>query len=404
MISKSGNWKAKTAIFLTSQMFSLFGSSVVAYAVIWYITLETASSWMMAVSILCSFVPQIIISLFAGVWADRYNRKMIIILADLFTAVSTLVLAVLFLSGFRSLAMIFFITALRSLGSGVQAPAVSAILPQIVPMDKLTKVNGLNNALFSALQLLSPAVGGLLLATVGFGAAMFVDVGSALIAVCIMLFLRVSLPERDNKEQSALRQLADGVRYTKTHPLLRRLLVLFAVYFFMITPAAFLTPVMIARSFGEEVWRLSANEMVWTAGSLLGGVIISVWGGFKNKLATFMLSCAGFGVTFALLGIARNFYLYLFIMFVSGIFMPIASTVETVLIQETVEEEMLGRVFSIVQITVTASMPLGMLLFGPLGDMVPIEWLLIASGCVLVVLSPFALLCDPERRAKHSPN
>ncbi len=402
MTNQSSSWKAKTAIFMTSQMFSLFGSSVVAYAVIWYITLETESSWLMAVSMLCSFVPQIIVSLFAGVWADRYNRKMIIILADLFTAVSTLVLAVLFLSGFRSLAMIFFITALRSLGSGVQAPAVSAILPQIVPMEKLTKVNGLNNALFSALQLLSPAVGGLLLATVGFGAAMFVDVISALIAVCILLFLRVALPQRDNKEQSALRQLADGVRYTKAHPLLRRLLILFAVYFFMITPAAFLTPVMIARSFGEEVWRLSANEMVWTAGSLLGGVIISVWGGFKNKLATFMLSCAGFGVTFALLGIARNFYLYLFIMFVSGIFMPIASTVETVLIQETVEEEMLGRVFSIVQITITASMPLGMLLFGPLGDMVPIEWLLIASGCVLVALSPFALLCDPERRAGRS--
>ncbi len=402
MISKSGNWKAKTAIFLTSQMFSLFGSSVVAYAVIWYITLETASSWLMTVSILCSFVPQIIISLFAGVWADRYNRKMIIILADLFTAVATLILAILFLSGIRSLTMIFIITALRSLGSGIQAPAVSAILPQIVPTDRLTKVNGLNNALFSALQLLAPAVGGLLLATVGFGAAMFVDVGSALIAVGIMLFLRVAHPERDNTEQSALRQLADGVRYTKQHTLLRRLLILFAVYFFMITPAAFLTPVMIARSFGEEVWRLSANEMVWTAGSLLGGVLISVWGGFKNKLATFMLSCAGFGVTFALLGVAKNFYVYLFIMFIAGIFMPIASTVETVLIQETVEEDMLGRVFSIVQIIITAAMPLGMLLFGPLGDIVPIEWLLIASGIILVILSPFALLCDPEHSASRS--
>lgn len=382
-------------------MVSIFGSSVVGYAVIWYITLETSSSSLMGISIICSFVPQIIISLFAGVWADRYSRKVIIILSDLFTAVSTLVLAVLFLSGFRSLTMIFIITALRSLGGGVQSPAVSAILPQIVPTDKLTKVNGLNNALSSVLQLLSPAIGGVLLATFGFGATMFIDVISALLAVCIMLFLKVEHQPRELSGQSSLNQLVQGFRYTSTHPLLRRLLILFAVYFFMVTPAAFLTPVMIARSFGDEVWRLTANEMVWTAGSLLGGLIISVWGGFKNRLATFMLSCAGFGVTFALLGLVSNFYVYLAVMFISGIFMPIAATTETVLIQETVPEEMLGRVFSIVQIIITAAMPLGMLLFGPLGDIVPIEWLLIISGGILVVISPFALLCSrPEKTSK----
>lgn len=401
MPTRSNQWKSRAAIFLISQMVSIFGSSVVGYAVIWYITLETSSSSFMGISIICSFVPQIIISLFAGVWADRYSRKVIIILSDLFTAVSTLVLAVLFLSGFRSLTMIFIITALRSLGGGVQSPAVSAILPQIVPTDKLTKVNGLNNALSSVLQLLSPAIGGVLLATFGFGATMFIDVISALLAVCIMLFLKVEHQPRELSGQSSLNQLVQGFRYTSTHPLLRRLLILFAVYFFMVTPAAFLTPVMIARSFGDEVWRLTANEMVWTAGSLLGGLIISVWGGFKNRLATFMLSCAGFGVTFALLGLVSNFYVYLAVMFISGIFMPIAATTETVLIQETVPEEMLGRVFSIVQIIITAAMPLGMLLFGPLGDIVPIEWLLIISGGILVVISPFALLCSrPEKTSK----
>ncbi len=397
MKHKTNNWQAKAAIFLTSQMVSMFGSSVVGYAVIWYITLETSSSWLMTVSILCSFLPQIVISLFAGVWADRYNRKLIIMLSDLFIAGSTLVLALLFLAGVRSLPIIFVVTALRSLGSGMQAPAVSAILPQIIPTDKLTRVNGLNNALSSALQLLSPAVGGVLLGTMGLGAAMFVDVISALLAVCILLFLKVEHQPREQAQQSALNQLRQGLRYTKSHPLLSRLLILFAVYFFFVTPAAFLTPVMIARSFGEEVWRLTANEMLWTAGSLLGGLIISAWGGFKNRLATFTLSCAGFGVTFALLGLATNFYVYLAVMFVSGIFMPIATTVETVLIQETVEEDMLGRVFSIVQIIITASMPLGMLLFGPLGDMVPIEWLLIASGSILVLISPFALLCDRSK-------
>ncbi len=395
-------WVSKTALFLTSQMFSLFGSSVVGYVVIWYITLETSSAWMMTVSILCTFLPQLLVSLFAGVWADRYSRKLLIMLSDLFTALCTLVLAVFFLLGVRSFTLLFIISALRSLGAGVQAPAVGAILPQLVPTEKLTKVNGISNALNSALMLLSPAIGGLLLAKVDMGYALLVDVATALLAVCIMLFLKVQKAERSEESASTLGDLKKGLRYTMEHPILRRLMIFYLLFFFLVSPAAFLTPVMVERSFGPEVWRLTANEMLWTAGSLLGGVLISVWGGFKNRLATMALATAGFGVTFALLGVAGNFYLYLGIMLVSGIFMPVFGTAETVLIQETVEEQMLGRVFSIVQIIITGSMPLGMVVFGPLGDIIKIEYLLIGTGILMVLLTPFILSSKASVKAVGS--
>lgn len=385
------NWQRKAALFLTSQMISIFGTSVVAYAVIWYITLETSSASLMTILIVCTFLPQVLISLIAGVWADRYNRKKLIIISDLFTAIVTLVLAICFISGSKSFTLIFVAAALRSLGAGIQTPAVSAILPQIVPMEKLTKVNGINNALISATTLLSPAVGGIMLSTMGFSYTLLIDVFTAIIAVVIFTFIKVKKHACSEEVDSIFKELKKGLLYTKNHPLLSKLLFFYILFFFLVAPAAFLTPLMVARSFGPEVWRLTLNEMFWSGGAVLGGVVISFWGGFKNKLSTMALSTAAFGITIALMGVAKDFWLYLVIILLSGIFMPIFSTAETVLIQENVEENMMGRVFSIVQIIITAAMPLGMLVFGPLGDMIPIEYLLIGTGICMALLTPSIL-------------
>lgn len=386
------NWKPRAVIFLSSQILSLFGSSVVGFAVVWYITLETGSATLMTLSIVSSFLPQIMISLFAGVWADRYNRKMLIIFADLLTAAATLVLVIYFLMGHESFTLIFAISGIRSIGAGIQMPAVGAILPQIVPMDKLTKVNGINSALTSAMMLLSPAVAGILLGTAGFGYTLLVDVITAALAVFILSFLKVRKYEKkqeENLQEGTIAELKGGIRYTRKHPFIGRLLVFYAIFFFMVSPAAFLTPIMIARSFGEEVWRLTANEIAWTMGAILGGVIVAWWGGFDSKIKTLAISSLGFGVTFILLGLSTNFIFYLGVMFAAGIFLPFFSTAETVLILENVEEHMLGRVYSIVQIIISAVMPLGMILFGPLGDLISIESIMIGTGICIMLLTPF---------------
>lgn len=389
------NWKTKAIIFLSSQILSLFGSSVVSYAVVWYITLKTGSASLMTVSILAAFLPQIVISLFAGVWADRYNRKLLIISSDLLTGVSTLVLAIYFLMGHESITLIFIISAIRSVGSGIQTPAVGAILPQIVPMEKMTRINGINSALTSVMMLLSPAVAGIFFATLGFGYTLLLDVVTAALAVGILSFLKVRTYQRKVKEgdeslkEGTLSELKAGLFYTRNNKLISRILIFYAVFFFMVSPAAFLTPIMIARSFGAEVWRLTANEMIWTAGAIFGGIIVAWLGEFRDKIRILAISTISFGITFILLGLSTNFIFYLCVMFASGIFLPFFSTAETVLILENVEEHMLGRVYSIVQIIISAVMPLGMLLFGPLGDVISIESILIGTGICILLLTPF---------------
>lgn len=151
------NWKKNIALFLASQAISLFGSSLVQYAIIWYITLTTQSGVMMTISTICGFLPQLLISFFGGVWADRYNKKYIIAISDSAIAISTLIVAIFFVAGLDNVWILFIALAIRSLGAGVQTPTVNAIVPNLVPQEKLMKVNGINTTIQSIILILSPA-------------------------------------------------------------------------------------------------------------------------------------------------------------------------------------------------------------------------------------------------------
>jgi MFS transporter, DHA3 family, macrolide efflux protein len=388
-------WKRNITFFLISQQCSIFGSSVASFAIIWYITLETSSGVAITAVTIAAFLPQIITSLFAGVWADRYNRKLLIIIPDLFIATSTLILVILFWLGIQSIPMLIVISAVRSFGSGVQMPSVLAIVPQLVPTEKLVRINGINSTLNSVLLLASPAVAGMLLGGLGIEFALLTDVVTALLAVGFMSFLSMppGNPSEISKNTGALRDILDGIQYTRCHPFLMRLMIVYAIVYVLITPAAFLTPLYVERTFGPEVWKLTMNEITWTAGMLLGGIYVALKGSFNNKFFVMFVCTAGFGVTFGLLGIAPNFTVYLIILVVAGLFMPAYGAADTVLIQENVSEHMMGRVFSLVQIIGSIAMPLGMLVFGPLADFISLKYILIGSGLLLVITSPLVLGC-----------
>lgn len=373
-------------LFLLSQNISLFGSSVVGFAIIWHITLTTSSGTWLMLSTVCSMLPQVFISLLGGVLADRHNRKHLIMLSDGFIALSTLALAAAYLLGFRQLELLLLVSAARSAGAGIQTPAVGAIFPQLVPQEKLTRVQGINQTLNSVLLLLAPAVGGLILGSVGIVAAFFVDVTTAVMAILVMSRIRVEKISRGETQLSVWVDLKGGLDYVFRHPQLRRILICFLFSFFLITPAAVLTPLMVERSFGGEVWRLTANETVWTAGSFFGGVFVSLKGEFRDKVRTAALCLAAFGVLFVLMGLAWNFTVYLGIMGLAGFFLPPVSTAQTVHIQEVTEPEVLGRVFSIVQIISASAMPVAIVLFGPLADVTSVESLLIVCGGLLTLV------------------
>lgn len=392
----------KIVLFLLSQNLSLFGSSVVGFAIIWYITLETSSGFWVMLSTICSMIPQVIISLWSGVWADRYNRKHLIMYADAFIALSTFILAIVFIMGYQSIVLILVVSIVRSLGAGVQTPAVSAIYTQIVPREKLTKIQGLNQALSSVLMLVAPAVGGVMLGSLGIEWAFFMDVITAALAIFIISFIKVDKIERTDELKPVFVELLQGIKYTFSNSILAKAMICYAFTFFLITPVAFFTPLMIERSFGSEVWKLTANEILWTVGTLAGGIFVSIYGEFKDKVKTISICLVAFGVSSGLLGLSWNFVIYLIIMGASGFFMPVIATAQTVLIQETSEPAMLGRVFSIIQIIASSVMPVATLLFGPAADVVDVEILLIITGVLLTLVGIFYQLSNRREKIKRA--
>lgn len=386
------HWRRDTVIFLSSQAISLFGSSLVQYAIMWYITLTTNSGVMLTLSTLFGFMPQLVISVFAGVWADRYDRKKLIILSDLMIAASTFILALIFLSGYRGIEVLFIVSFIRSIGAGIQTPSVSAMLPQIVPKEKLMKVNGINSSVQSIMMLVSPALSALLLTYSDLPAIFFIDVFTAVTAVLLLLILKVPVHKQalSKNKEDYLSDLKNGIRYASGNRFIASLIVAQLILSFLVAPVAMLTPLLVARSYGEEYWRLTLNEISFFGGTIVGGFLIVMWQGFKNKVRTFSVSLSILGLLTLYLGLTNQFFLYIAAMALIGLVIPYFNTPIVTLLQENVPEDKLGRVFSLISAS-SMMMPLGMLLYGPLAEVVSIESILAVTGILMIIQSLFIL-------------
>lgn len=390
----NNNWKKDIVLFILGQTLSLFGSSLVQYAIMWHITLDTQSGTMMTIFIIFGFLPTLFLSPFSGVWADRYNRKKIIILADGFIAAATLILAILFLNGYNSIWLLFTMSAVRALGSGVHSPAINAILPQIVPADNLTRVNAINGSIQSIVFLIAPMIAASLMNYVSIEKIFFIDVFTAAFAILILsLFIHIPTHERSSEahELTYLEDFKMGLKYIRNNSYLKQFFLFCMIFFFLISPLAFLTPLQVTRSYGHDVWRLSALEIGFSIGMMVGGAVMAYWGGFKNKVHTMALSTVATGIGTFILGLQPHFYVYLLMMGFLGLTMPLFNTPSTVILQQKISPDYLGRVFGIFSMIHSSMMPLGMLLFGPLADLVKIEWLLMITGLMILLMSIFLI-------------
>jgi DHA3 family macrolide efflux protein-like MFS transporter len=404
-------WKSRAGLFLTSQSLSLFGSSLIQYALMWHVTLTTKSGLMMTLYVVCGFVPTFLMSPFAGVWADRMDRKKLIMIADGLIALATLALALVLLSGGDSLPLIMITAAIRALGTAVQGPAAAAFLPQFVPQDRLTRVNGLFGSIQAGIMFVSPILSGALMSLWPLYRVFFIDVVTAALAIGVLGFFLKVPPHRKASGPQTISYFADmklGFTYIRRNRYLVSFFTFVGTLLLLFVPAAFLTPLQVARSFGSEVWRLTALEVVFSVGMMAGGAIISAWGGFRNRIHTMLMATFGMAACTVGLGLVPSFWAYLVPMGLFGVIMPFYSTSATVLLQEHVEGEYQGRVFGVFTMLMTSLMPLGMLAFGPLAEVVRIEVLLLISGGGmalqgLLVLRNARLIAAGVPQAPHPP-
>jgi DHA3 family macrolide efflux protein-like MFS transporter len=382
--------KNNIILFLTSQIISLFGSSLAQCVISWYITLETQSGVMITIAIIAGFLPTFLISPFAGVWADRFDRKKIIMLADILVAAATLVLLILFRLGYGSVWAIFAVMAVRGFGQGLQQPAVSAFLPQLVPQEHLMRVNSINGSAQSAMMLLSPALGGVLISLFPIEVTFAIDVVTAILAVTILRFFVRSEKQtliKSGEKVNYFSDLKSGLKYIGSHKFLGRFFTYVVPLSVLIAPVAVLFSLQVTQKFGADAWRLSVNDAVFAVGMLLGSLGMMTWGGFKNRAKSIVLGCAVMSLGTIAYGIVPTFWLFVAFTGILGLSMPLFNTPAMVILQEKVDNDYLGRVMSIMTMTSTLGMPIGLLIFGPLADIIGLWLVFILTGAAMLLIT-----------------
>lgn len=379
-------WRRDIAVFLTGQTISMFGTFLVSYAISWHLTLTLHSGIVQTLAILFGVVPQGLIAIFAGVVADRVNRRTLIVLSDATIAVATVILAVIWSTGFEELWFIYLILFIRSCGAGFRQPAVSALIPQLTPESERMRVNGVYQSVSSGIMLVAPIAAGAILGAMNVVTVLWIDVCTATLGIITLLTIKVGKVEREAEPKHFLREFGDGFRYAGRHREVRWVLMLFAATMVMASAPAFLTPLMVARSFGSDIWLLTVNEVAFGLGMMIGGISLAVLAKRIVRQGVLLIVAAVLlGVLTVAMGLSPNVWVFYAFMLITGISLPGMFTPATTLLQTHTEPSYMGRVFGVVSLTQTIAMPLGMMIFGPLSDTVRIEDLLIVAGVLMVV-------------------
>ena len=391
------NWGRRFFTIWTGQAFSLFGSALVQFALIWWLTQRSGSATVLAIATLVGMLPQIVIGPFAGALVDRWNRRVIMILADALIAVSTLVLVYLFATDQVQVWHVYAILGMRSLGTAFHFPAMSASTALMVPEDQLTRINGLNQTLLGINGLIAPPVGALLIGILPTQSILLIDVATAILAILPLFFFSIPQPVRAETDNESRPNLFQDIREAFTY--IRGWSGLVAIIFmalflnFLLVPTGALLPILITKHFNKGALELGLINSAEGVGIIVGGILLSVWGGFKKKMVTSMAGIFILGLSVLLVGVApaNLFALAVAALFLTGVAIPITNGPIGALFQSLVRNDMQGRVMSLVNSSATAISPLGLLIAGPLSDALGIQIWFWAGGliCALIGIAGF---------------
>jgi MFS transporter, DHA3 family, macrolide efflux protein len=380
----------KFFIIWISQAASLLGSSLVGFALAWYLTQETGSATVLATAMMLNFLPQIILGPFIGPYIDRWNRKKIIIISDFFVALVTACLVILFLTDTIQVWHIYIAMVARAIGGTFQSPAVAASISLIVPEKHLARAAGLNQMLGGVINIAAPPAGALLMETLPMYGVLAVDIITAVIAIACIVFIMIPQPERTTRTEntSAITEMVQGFRYVWSWRGLALLLGIFSLSNFFLSPTLTLTPVFVSRYLDNDVLKLAWIESSAGIGIIAGGLVLGIWGGFKHRMYTVILALCFCGLAVAGFGFTTSgtFILGLSCAFLVGSFLAMANGPVNAIFQSIIPHDIQGRVFSIIGAISAAVTPLGLLIAGPVADAIGTRYIYYIAGIAALLL------------------
>lgn len=382
------HWKRKFFTIWTGQAVSLITSAVLQMAIILYITERTGSAMVLSIASLVGFLPYALFGPFIGVLVDRYNRKLIMISADLIIAAAGAILAVVASYMELPVWMIMVVLFIRSISSAFHSPALSAITPLLVPEEQLTKCAGYSQALQSISFILSPMAAALLYSAWELNAIIALDVAGAVVACITLIFIKIPELNIEPKDlgHNFIKEMKDGFFILKADKGLFTLLLIGTLYMFVYMPINALYPLITMEYFRGTPIYVSITEVAYASGMLVGGVLLGLLGGYKKRVILITVSIFMMGISLAVSGLLpRNgFVLFAVCCLVMGLSVPFYAGVQTSLFQEKIKPEFLGRVFSLTGSIISLAMPVGLILSGLFADKIGVNnWFLI-SGILII--------------------
>jgi DHA3 family macrolide efflux protein-like MFS transporter len=389
MTTFNHNWARRFFVLWIGQALSLLGSQLVQFAIIWYLTQTTKSATTLAIASMMGLLPQVLLSPFIGTWVDRGNRRFLLIAADAIVATATLVLAILFALNVVQIWHIYVALFIRAVAGGFHQSAFGASVVLLVPKEYLARVQGFNQALYGGLNIISAPLGAFLLAILPMQGILAIDITTALLAVSILFFIRIPQPERGSQHQGTFWQdFAAGFRYIFAWRGLVILLGLVMVINFFYSATEPLTPLLITKHFHGKAQQLGWWLSSFSGGTVLGGLILGAWGGFKRKIVTAQLGLILTGFSTMIVGMVPShlFWAGLAANTAVGLLLPIINGSYGATLQATIAPEMQGRAFAFIMSAAMLVSPLALMIAGPFADRFGIQlWFLIAGiSCMLM--------------------
>jgi len=384
--STQKRWQLPFFSIWTGQQLSLIGSRVAQFALVWWLTDLTGSATVLATASMVALLPEIVLGPIAGVYVDRWNRRTVMVAADGLIALASLWLAYLFWVDAMQIWHIYVIMLVRALGGSFHWPAMQASTSLMVPRKHLTRVAGLNQTMNGMLSIAGPPLGALLLGLLPPHGVMLTDVGTALLAILPLSFVRVPQPLRsdstDGTAASLWGDVGEALQTIRDWPGLLALIGLALIVKIALTPAFSLLPLLVRDHFNGDAARLSLVESVAGVGILMGGLVLSVWGGFRRKIYTTISGMTALGMGFVVLGLtpAPLFWLALVSVFVVGFTIPLIDGPIMAILQGTVAPEVQGRVFMMVGSLLSLTSPVGLAVAGPVSDWLGLRIRYLAAG------------------------
>jgi MFS family permease len=357
------------------QIVSVLASGMTSFAMTIYMYQQTKSALAMGLVQVSYILPFLLMSPIAGVMVDRYNRKLMMMVSDIGGGLAILALFILFVTGRLQFWHLYILTAVLGIGTTFQWPAYSAAISVMIPKEQYGRANGMMSLIEAGPGVVAPLLAGALLPFIGIGGILLVDAityGTAILAL-IAVFIPQPPATREGKDSKGglLQEAAFGFKYIFTRPSLLGLqLIFFVGNLFSGISFAVQAPMILART-NQSTIALGSVQSAASIGMVVGGVVMSAWGGFKKRthgvLAGWMLASLAGMILFSF---GRDLSIWIPTVLIGDLFVPLINGSNQAIWQAKVAPDLQGRVFSARRLIAWFTNPISPIVGGALADFV----------------------------------